>query len=108
MCGQQNVAGGVAQRVVHGLEAVDVDEQQGQATAVVRRRGRRGPGQLAKQRAVGQPGQVVVQGDLLPFRLLRPPLLELGVDLLVHVVETDAKLAELIAPVPALGPHRRP
>jgi hypothetical protein len=57
---QQRVALCVAERVVHGLEAVEVEQQQCDALAP------RGPDHaadpVAEQQPVGQPGQRVVQG----------------------------------------------
>ena len=63
-CGlQQRIAGGVAEAVVDGLEAVQVDEQHGQrATAVACFLDGFG-GLFAEQYAVGQAGQQVVVGQ---------------------------------------------
>ena len=59
---QQAVAGVVAERVVDLLEAVEVDEQQRGGLAAALGRGQRGLHAVVEQRAVGEVGQVVVQG----------------------------------------------
>ena len=58
---QQLVAHGVAERVVDPLEAVEVDEHRRRLGAVAPGAGEHALGPVHDQRAVGQPGQRVVQ-----------------------------------------------
>ena len=58
---QQPVAGGVAQRVVHLLEAVEIEVEHGQRRALAPRPGHRLLEPITKQRAVGQSGQRVMR-----------------------------------------------
>ena len=50
--------------IVHLLEPVQVDEQHGHAGAVAAGAGQRGVEMLLELRAVGQPGEVVVVGQV--------------------------------------------
>jgi hypothetical protein len=62
---QQLVAHGVAQRVVDALEAVEVEEQHGQALLVARRVAEHAPQVLEEGVAVGEPGQRVVHREVV-------------------------------------------
>ena len=60
---QQRVAGGVAERIVDQLEAVQVEEQHREAAARARRGEDRLAGAVRKQHAVGQPGQHIARRE---------------------------------------------
>ena len=59
---EQLVAGVVAERVVHLLEAVEVDEQHGERLAGARRAGQRLVEPVAEERTVGEAREPVVEG----------------------------------------------
>ena len=61
---QELVAGGVADAVVDGLEAVEVDEEHAQLGLAAGRHVERVLEAVEEERAVGQPGQRVVEGLL--------------------------------------------
>jgi len=61
---QQRVARQVAERVVHALEAVEVEEQHGEALAVAPRGGDRLLEPVLEQRPVGEAGELVVGREL--------------------------------------------
>jgi hypothetical protein len=65
----QRVARRVAERVVHQLEAVQVDAQQRELRAAARRGEDRLADAVAHQHAVGQPGEDVARGEELDARL---------------------------------------
>jgi hypothetical protein len=72
---QQRVAGLVAERVVDELEAVDVEEEDRDgARAAAHAPAQREREAVAEQRAVGQPGQLVVQRAVGQVELGRPAL----------------------------------
>ena len=60
---RMQVADGVSEGVVDGLEVVEVDEDQGVGRGLASRAGKRRPRLLASS-AVGQSGQLVVQGEV--------------------------------------------
>ena len=66
---QDAVAGGVAERIVDVLEAVQVEEQHRDAAALPARAHDRARQPLRQQRAVGQAGQRVVVGQVAQFLL---------------------------------------
>ena len=66
---EQAVAGGVAERVVDVLEAVEVEEQHRDARVLPARAHDRARQALRQQRAVGQAGEGVVVGEVAQFLL---------------------------------------
>ena len=76
---QQQIAGEVAERVVHELEAIDVDDADGDQTPRAPRPADGRAQAVEQARAVGQAGEAVVQ-CLVPQGVL-------GLPLLGHVVE---------------------
>jgi hypothetical protein len=102
---QEAVADMVAQRVVDLLEAVEVEEEEGQGPAEAQ--GVLEP--LAQQAAVGEPGQRVVQGLVAQPLLLRLALGDVADDgdELQTLLELDLRERQLdreAAAVPAAGP----
>ena len=85
---QQHVAGLVAEAVVDGLEAVEVDEQHGQRLAAALVAGQRLAQAVLHQAAVGQAGEGVVVGRLVELFLLL---------LVLRDVAGDAVDAQLVA-----------
>ncbi len=63
--GQQDVAVGVAQRVVDLLEIVDVENKDGHALVMLLGARDRLAETLVKKRAVGKPGEMVVVGEVV-------------------------------------------
>jgi hypothetical protein len=94
--------------VVEGLEAVQVDEQQCAAVLLAPRHRGLVLEQLAKQRAVGQAGEMVVHGHLAELLVLGLQFLEQLLDARAHGVQVLAQLAQFIAlaPTPAPAPIR--
>jgi hypothetical protein len=95
---QQLVACGVSQRVVHPLELVQIEEQQGDPGPRALRHGQRMHEAVAQQNAVGQAGQCIVVGQKLDA-LLRVPALG---DIAVHPLKPD-QLASLIEQLRSAG-----
>ena len=62
---EQHVAGGVAEAVVDLLEAVEVEEQHGEAGPVAAGDEQAGVGVLEEHRAVGEAGEGVVGGQVM-------------------------------------------
>ena len=75
---QHRVAGGVAEPVVHRLEAVEVDEDEGAARALPPRARERALQGVEEERAVGEAGEAVVAGEALEVGLGPLPLEEEG------------------------------
>ena len=59
---QQRVAAGVPERVIDGLEVVDIEEQHRRRAAVAVAAGQRLPDAVLEQSPIGQSGQLVVVG----------------------------------------------
>ena len=91
---QDRVARRVAQADVDGLEAVDVDEEDGQAALTARQQREASLEPVEEYRAVRQPGQRIVEGDVKE-PLFRPSL--------VRDVERDPDRARDGAPRVAQG-----
>ena len=66
---QQLVAGRVPEPVVDGLEVVEVDEQHGHLGGAARTAAERVLGAVVEQRAVGEPGELVVEGAVAQLLL---------------------------------------
>ena len=100
---EEVVAGLVTEAVVDHLEPVEVEEQHGEALAVVARRRVEHVGEpVEEQRAVRQPGEGVVERVVGEPRLGAPALLDLGLQggvalpqARAHRVEVPGELAEL-------------
>ena len=91
---QHLVAGGVAERVVDVLEAVQVDEHHRGLLAVALARGQRLGEPVFQQAAVGQPGQRVVVGEVLRARLGLAPVGDLRLQALVGGLQFGGALGD--------------
>ena len=65
----------MAERVVDVLEAVEIEIEERKARAVAPRLDQRAVEAVVEQRAIGKPGQRIVEGEVLGLRLAR---LQLG------------------------------
>jgi len=102
---QQLVADGVAQAVVDELEVVDVDEEHRRARATAPRPRDPPVEALEQQRAVGQPGQRVVQCLVADLLLRAPPRDGLGEHVGDRLQEAELLLGEAARQVAVGAEH---